>query len=391
MRVAVFTDYVYRRERGVVYSERAFGLFLAALAEQVDQLEVIGRVTSDSSGTRYPLPTGVRFVPLPHYESLADPGAVLASLVRSVRTMWRALDEVDVAWILGPYPHAVALVTLGLIRRRPVVLGVRQDWPRYVRMRRPGRTGLHRAADAMEWIWRTLGRRLPVVAVGPDLVSKYKSAPAVLDLAVSVVPQTALEATASRARRDYSGELTVLSVGRLEPEKNPLLLADILSELRTSDSRWRLRICGEGNLAEALQRRLQERGVADHADLLGYVPMGERLLDLYRGSHALLHVSWTEGFPQVLVEAFATDLPVVATAVGGVSAGAGEAALLIPPGDARAAVHALSRVSADEALRTRLVTAGRELAVGQTIEAQTERLLTFLKAQAGRDGRPRTG
>jgi glycosyltransferase involved in cell wall biosynthesis len=117
--------------------------------------------------------------------------------------------------------------------------------------------------------------------------------------------------------------------------------------------------------------------------------MGERLLDLYRDSHALLHVSWTEGLPQVLVEAFATSLPVVATAVGGVRAGVGEAAVLISPGDADAAVGALSRVAGDPALRARLVAAGRERASDQTIEAQTERLVAFLEGQAERYGRRR--
>ena len=392
MRVAVFTDYVYRRERDLIYSERAFGLFLAELGEKVDQLEVIGRITSDSNSARparYPLPAGVRFVALPHYESLVHPRAVLASLLRSVRTMWRALDDVDVAWILGPYPHSVALVLVAMARRRPVVLGVRQDWPRYVRMRRPERPWLHRAADVLEWTWRALGRRLPVVAVGAELASNYASAPAVLELAVSVVPEAVVDAAPSADRRDYGGDLKVLSVGRLEPEKNPLLLADILAGLNAGDPRWHLSVCGEGELADALHDRLRERGVAQDADLLGYIPMGEHLLDLYRDSHALLHVSWTEGFPQVLVEAFATGLPVVATAVGGVPAGVGEAAVLIAPGDADAAVGALTRVAGDPALRARLVAAGRERASDQTIEAQTERLRAFLAAQTERDGRGR--
>ena len=45
-------------------------------------------------------------------------------------------------------------------------------------------------------------------------------------------------------------------------------------------------------------------------------------------------MSWTEGLPQVLFEAFAAGTPVVATAVGGVPEAVGDAALLIPPGDA---------------------------------------------------------
>ena len=389
MRVAVFTDYVYRREGGLVYSERAFGLFLGAIGEKVDQLEVIGRMASDGGPARYPLPAGVRFVPLPHYESLVRPAPVVASLLRSVRTMWRALDEVDVAWILGPYPHAIALVLIGLVRRRPIVLGVRQDWPQYVRMRRPGRRWLHRAANVLESIWQTFARWLPVVAVGPDLVSRYAFAPAILELAVSVVPEAATQARVRGPERDYAETLTVLSVGRLEPEKNPLLLADVLAGLRARDPRWRLRVCGEGELVDTLERRLQELGLTQHAVLEGYVPMGERLLDLYRHSHALLHVSWTEGFPQVIVEAFATGLPVVATAVGGVAAGVGGAALLIPPGDADAAVVALIRLANDGDLRARLVSAGAEQARGQTMEAQTDRLVAFLEQQAGRDGRAR--
>ena len=47
--------------------------------------------------------------------------------------------------------------------------------------------------------------------------------------------------------------------------------------------------------------------------------------------------------PQVLLEAFAARLPVVATAVGGVAA-AGDRALLVPPGDALAAADQLSRL-----------------------------------------------
>jgi glycosyltransferase involved in cell wall biosynthesis len=195
---------------------------------------------------------------------------------------------------------------------------------------------------------------------------------------VSLLPAVALERPA--AARDYAGELSILSVGRLDEEKNPLLLADVLALLRRRDPRWRLRVCGEGDLAGALSDRLRELGVAESAELLGYVPMGEELFDLYRSSHALLHVSWTEGFPQVLVEAFGSGLPIVATDVGGVRDGVGNAALLIGPGDPAAAAEALERVAGDADLRTRLIDAGLERAAGLTLEAQTAGLIEFLAA-----------
>jgi glycosyltransferase involved in cell wall biosynthesis len=378
MRLAVYTDYVYRRVGGVVHAERAFALFLAALAPRVEQLRLIGRLAAGGGETRYALPIEVELAPLPHYPSLANPVAVIRSLLGSIGHMWAALDDIDVVWVLGPYPHAFVLTLVALARRRTVVLGVRQDWPRYVRLRRPGRPWMHISADVMEWIWRTLARRLPVVAVGPELSARYAHAPAVLDLVISLVPGDAV--AAAPPPRDYDSELRALSVGRLDQEKNPLLLAEVLALLRAHDPRWRLVVCGEGDLAQGLADRLNELQVADRADLLGYVPMGAELVELYRDSHALLHVSWTEGFPQVLIEAFAYGLPVVATAVGGVARGVGDGALLIPPGDPQAAADALQRVAADPDLRERLITAGLERARGLTLEAQTERLASFLAA-----------
>lgn len=384
MRLAVYTDYVYRRVGGILYADRAFALFLAALAPHVERVVLIGRL-APSGEAHYALPPELELTPLRHYGSLANPAAALWSLLGSLRQMWHAVDEVDVLWVLGPYPHAIALAVLARARRRTVVLGVRQNWPQYVRMRRPGRRWMHWAADVLEWIWHVLARWLPVVAVGSELSALYAHAPEVLELTVSLMPAAAV--SRSLTPREYSSELRVLSVGRLDQEKNPLLLAEALALLHEREPRWRLIVVGEGDLCNDLSRRLLDLGLADCAELLGYVPMGASLLDLYRSSHALLHVSWTEGFPQVLIEAFASDLPVVATAVGGVPAGVDGAALLIPPGDARAAADALQRIASEADLRARLTRAGLQRARALTLEAQTARLASFLLAA---DRRART-
>ena len=377
MRLAVYTDYVYRRVDGVVYAERAFAVFLAALLPHVEQLRMLGRLDPAGGPTRYALPPGVELVGLPHYASLANPVHALRSTPTAIRRMWRALDGIDVVWVLGPHPHAVLLALVALAHRTPLVIGVRQDWPSYVRMRRPRKRWMHLSADLLESIWRTLARRVPVVAVGPDLSAKYARAPAVLDLVVSLVPAAELEQPLRAI--DYTAERQILSVGRLDEEKNPLLLAEVLALLRREDERWRLRVCGEGDLAGALADRLTALGLREHADLLGYVPLGAELFELYRSSHVLLHASWTEGFPQVLAEAFACGLPVVATDVGGVRAGVDGAGLLIAPGDARAAADALLLLARDADLRARLTRAGRDRARELTLEAQTGRLAAFLR------------
>jgi glycosyltransferase involved in cell wall biosynthesis len=197
----------------------------------------------------------------------------------------------------------------------------------------------------------------------------------VLELSVSLIAESDLASPDAVASRSYDGELRALSVGRLEQEKNPLLLADVLAALPEP---WRLVVCGEGPLAGALENRLRQLEVAKRAELRGYVPIDGGLLDVYRSSHAFLHVSWTEGLPQVLFEAFAGRLPVVATDVGGVASAVGDAALLIPPGDAHAAAAALERLAANAELRARLIEAGFELVRRRTLEAECDRVAAFL-------------
>ena len=172
--------------------------------------------------------------------------------------------------------------------------------------------------------------------------------------------------------------MTILSVGRVDHEKNPLLLADVLDRLRDRDPRWRLVVAGEGALLEDLQRDLDRRGLGPYAQLLGYVPVGGGLLEHYRRAHVFLHVSLTEGVPQVLIEAFASGLPVVATDVGGVRDAVADAALLIGPADAAAAAAAVRRVAAEPELRAGLIEAGLASAELHTLEAESARVVEFI-------------
>jgi glycosyltransferase involved in cell wall biosynthesis len=190
---------------------------------------------------------------------------------------------------------------------------------------------------------------------------------------VSLVRDEDIVDSERAAARAWHGE--VLTVGRLETEKNPLLQADVLARL---DGSWRLLICGEGPLEGELRERLQSLGVEERAELLGYLPIHGGLMDRYRSVGAFLHISWTEGMPQVLLEAFAAGTPVVATAVGGVPEAAGDAALLIPPGDADAAAAALQRLAAEPQLRAELVRRGIERVRGRTLEAESARVARFL-------------
>ena len=376
MRLAVFTDYVYRERGGRLYSERAFTLFVARLGTLLDQLVLVGRLGPSSDAARYPLPDEVEFVGLPYYPRLG-PATALGALTGALRQFWRALDGVDCVWLLGPHPFAIPFAGIAALRRRRVVIGVRQEFMAYIGNRHPGRPLWKLAALLLEGTFRLLARRCDTIVVGPELARQYRHARRLLEINVSLVPEA--EVVDPRADgRSYDGELRLLSVGRLETEKNPLLLAEVLAALAGDGRDWRLRICGEGHLESELEAKLAELGVAERAELLGYVPFGEQLDGLYRTSHVLLHVSWTEGLPQILLEGFAAATPVVATDVGGVREAVGAAAVLVPPGDAEAAAEAVRELVGDPDLRARVRDAANRYALAHTAESETRQVAAFL-------------
>ncbi len=386
MRLGVYSDLAYRSDGETLSTHQAFVRFVTSLPPRVDEVVLFGRLDPEPGRSHYVLPREhVRFVPLPHYPAVTAVAAQARSVLRSKRVFDAELNELDAVCIFGPHPMAVVFALAARRRRVPLFLGVRQDYPAYIANRLPGPMWVWAipVAHALERLFRRLARSAPAVVLGEELGRKYRAAGAdVLATGFSLVRRAELTSLEDALAKPWDGELRLLSVGRLAREKNPLLLADILARLRARTSRWRLAVAGDGPLMITLADRAAKLGVSDALDLLGYVPSGPQLWDLYAQSHAFLHVSLTEGLPQVLWEAQGAGLPVVATDVGGVSGavGHGMSAVLIPPNDAGAAAGALTQLVHDEALRKRLIVAGLENAESETMEAQLDRLAEFFRS-----------
>ena len=375
-RLGVYTDYAYSLKDGRLYAERAFAIFIAELAHRLERVAVIGKLDPEGA-SRYPL-GDVDFVPLPHYPSLWHTWPAIRGMLGSVRPFWRALDQLDCVWILGPHPLAFPFTLVARLRGRRVFLGVRQDSVEYMRTRHRGRHVRIALARAMYLLFRALARRWPTIVVGPALARQYAHSRALLEVSISLIREDEI-VSADADRRDYSGNLVAMSVGRLESEKNPLALADVIAELRRLDPRWRLVVCGEGDLRPALEERVRALGVESAVDLRGYLPHDGGLAHAYREAHALAHVSWTEGLPQVLYEAFAARLPVAATDVGGIREAVGDAALLAPPGKPELIAEAIALIGRDGETRQELTERGVELVRSRTLESETARVAEFIE------------
>jgi glycosyltransferase involved in cell wall biosynthesis len=382
LRLGVYADLLYRRDADGISADRAFVKFVTSLPPRVREVVLFGRLDPQPGRHPYALPADVRFVALPHYDHLWALGSVLSSVPRARAMFASELHRLDAVWLFGPHPLALEFARMTRRRGVPLFLGIRQDYPTYVRNRLPNRgwlwimPGVH----ALERAFRRIGRDAPTVVAGEELGAAYSRGGArVLVTAFSLVPLSEVVPADVASAKPWNGRLRAITVGRLDPEKNPLLLADVAVRLRRRDARWRLVVVGDGPLRGALAQRIDDLGLSDVLDLRGYVPNGPLLWEEYRESHAFLHVSLTEGLPQVLFEAQAAGLPIVATAVGGVAQQLGTAALLVQPRDPDAIVDALERLAGDPELRHRLVLHGVNAARDATMEVQLDRVAGFFR------------
>ena len=157
------------------------------------------------------------------------------------------------------------------------------------------------------------------------------------------------------------GPLRILMVGRLVEKKahGDALLA--LRRLRDAGCAAELAIVGAGPAREAIERETARLGLGREVELAAPTEQAQ-LRARFAAADVFLHCSVTardgdvEGIPNVVVEAAATGLPVVATRHGGIGEVVedGKGGLLVPEGDPAALAAALERLARQRELRLAL-------------------------------------
>ncbi|MEV4419762.1 glycosyltransferase [Patulibacter sp. NPDC049589] len=288
--------------------------------------------------------------------------------------------DVVVFWAMG----GMSLSLVGAVRSAgvPAVFVVHDRWPiygpvfdRFARLVRP----LRRAGGP---IARALGSDRPRGPEGPVLLNSLRladelvrtqSIPPGWDVVAPGVPLP----DAPAPERPWGGRL--LCLGRLDHRKGVDVVVDALRRLPHDVT---LTVVGGGDeaVADDLRRRADRLGVGDRLALRGAVDRSA-LPALFAAHDALVFpVRWSEPFGLVPVEAMSFGVPVVSTAIGGQAEYLrdGENALVVPVDDPGAVADAVTRLSGDAALRSRLRAGGLATAAGldeRTFQAEVRRVI----------------
>ena len=174
------------------------------------------------------------------------------------------------------------------------------------------------------------------------------------------------------------GEFIVLFVGLLVPVKGVDLLVGALAEL--VDPKPLCLLIGDGPERPELERQAAELGVGERLRFVGCRSSDE--IPTWMGAADILVLpSRSEGRPNVVLEAQACGLPVVATRVGGTPELVcdGKTGLLVESEDVAGLADALQRLRIDRGLREALGRAGREQADGMTWAVSAEKMAAIYR------------
>ncbi len=245
---------------------------------------------------------------LPFYEGMALGVPGLPDLVEAL-----ADGGYDLVHVTAPGPAGIAATLLGQITGVPLLASYHTELATYAGMR-SGDGGVEAIARA------ALGAfyGAPGIVLSPSPAADASLAglgtePTRIQRWERGVDTDRFDPV--KADRDaYPGEIKVLYAGRLTREKGVDLLAESFLRARDADPRLHLLLAGGGPEEDELRARL-----GGHATFLGWLG-GEELAGAYASADIFLFASATDTYGQVILEAGASGLPVVAVAEGGPAA-----------------------------------------------------------------------
>jgi colanic acid/amylovoran biosynthesis glycosyltransferase len=157
-----------------------------------------------------------------------------------------------------------------------------------------------------------------------------------------------------------AGQKRLLYIGRLSAAKGVPILLQAIAAITPQHPDIQLTIVGDGPDRQMLDLQATELGIRDRLSFVGYQSQ-DAVCGYLQACDIFVLPSFAEGLPVVLMEAMATGIPVITTAIAAISelVEDGINGYLVPPGAVKPLAHRLDQLLSDAQLRQTLGQAGR--------------------------------
>ena len=179
----------------------------------------------------------------------------------------------------------------------------------------------------------------------------------------------------------FPGKKIIYSAGRLSEQKGFSYLIETAQILQEKRNNLVFFVSGEGKLASALQKQVDEAGLHDSFVFEGFAP---DIFPYMKGCNLFVLASLFEGMPNVVMEAMAMAKPVIATDVNGTRElmQDGKTGLIVPPADPVALANAIGSLIDTPEKLTAFGTAGKtRVAQHFTMQHMTNTLEAYLQSK----------
>jgi glycosyltransferase involved in cell wall biosynthesis len=304
--------------RGIVYSSDIFLVFIQKLLNS-SVIKTIGRVSKIDFNPKYPLNEKNSIIKLTHYKSIKSLILIFPFyIIRNRRKINHFIEDIDHLLISASGLISIVLIRKMIKQNKQLYIFIRSDTRRLISTKHNGNVISKVFANIIAYrIEKYIQNypRLVVFTFGKELFDRYiKLSKNVYSIADSRFCKRDILKENSLVEKNYK-KIEIIYVGRLVTGKGLEFLLNTLSTLESS--KYSLNIVGDGPIKSKLMKLVEKLDLNQTVKFKGFIPFGEDLLNEYRESHVLILPSFSEGLPQVVIEAMACGTIVIATKVGG--------------------------------------------------------------------------
>ena len=309
----------FKNHEGLVFSSDIFIIFLQKLLRG-KSLKMIGRLSTIEFFPKYLLDDNSDFVPLTYYKSISKLLLIFPYyFIKNRKAIDNFIEKIDILFISASGPLSILMLFKIRKKNKKAVIFIRQNTRKLISAKHNGNFLSRITSNMIETYLENYVKNYSnctVFSFGSEIHKRYiKLSKSTFSIADSRIHEFDVLMESSLIKLDYS-TIKFLYVGRLAPGKGLEFLITALSKIKYF--KFTLTIIGDGAIKSDLIDLVQKYNLNEQVIFKGHIYFSKKLLLEYSSHDVFVLPSFSEGFPQVIIEAMSRGILVVATKVGGI-------------------------------------------------------------------------